>query len=101
MLPAIGNLGKILGFNPDFGRGILKAGGFFQNEIYLTTTPLKNATENLMPEATFVSYFLELYKKANPFAPKQLYLINATTGEKMGPYPSVTYVCKHVLVGAS
>lgn len=38
VLPAIGNLGKILGFNPDFGRGIIKTGGFFDLSYYYFTT---------------------------------------------------------------
>lgn len=101
--PTVGSLGKLLNLNPDFGRSILKGNGLFRDMIYLTTiTPTDvNDNKHLITETEFVQFFKKALDKSYPSASKPVYLINAVTNEKTGPYPSITHVCNHVLIGAS
>lgn len=100
-MPSIGTLGKVINLNPDFARGILKAGGLFRDEIYCSTTPVINTNVDIITKVDFIKFFQIVLAKSYRGAPKPLYLINALTNVRTGPYPSVTYVCKHVLMGAS
>lgn len=100
--PTIGSLGKLLDMNPDFGRSILKSGGFFRDTVYLTTIPPTEIDkQEVLSETEFVKFFIEIINKSYRSAAKPVYLINAITKEKTGPYPSVTYVCNNVVIGAS
>lgn len=41
------------------------------------------------------------YKIPHHASGKQVILINSTTKEKLGPFESITYVCKHILKAAN
>lgn len=101
VLPAIGTLGILLGYTGKWAVTIVNRGGLLRNKVYCTTNELlgDNINVNTISENEFVYFIKSILNINHSKQAKRIILINENTGEEIGPYPSITYVCKNIIVG--